>query len=476
MSELAAVSFSIETEVTPAYYEELLKYIYQSYLQPSAQRLANVKQTTTDADNVLDFAFLEPEEKWHVDVRVKMGKPIQVTMTPSGGVVPQAVLDRIKEDLIIMVQFFEESIRRSSMYFAWVEGREVVPEKSPLRRARIIERIFFGNILFLLALLFAVSLVLFFLIGLWAAVVIVVGQLLTVLFADRIIGSMSDWAITTQNPMVHILQYHLPAKERASFAQRFKSDKKKLLQMKKEIYDRTIALGRPVECETAREVMSRYGLECSPENMASKSVNVFGLVKDTTEKFGLPFPKVVLSNTMVPNAAAAGPSPKHGIILLTTGLLVQLKEDEIQAVLAHELSHLNGRDPFVLFGLVTGEYLLRLFVLWPYIQFFGLLYILFILGAIYFVAKFFEARADLESAIKMGNPKLLAGALRKIGFRRLHFERSPSNKIQDWISWDPHPPVYFRVERLEKLETTKEVKHTLVQSAKDCIRGFLAAL
>jgi len=473
MSEATSVSFHIETEVTPAYYEELLNYTYQKYLQPSSQQFANVKRTVLDGNYVLGFAFLEPKGKWHVDVSMKTGKPIQVTMTPSHVDVPQSVLDRLKEDLIIVVQFFEEYVRRSTLYFAWVQGKEVIPEKSPLRRARVIERIFFGNILFLFALLFAISIILFISIGLWAAIVIVVGQFLTVLFADRIIGSMSDWTITSQNPKVHILQYHLPAQERATFTQKY--SREKLLQMKKEIYDKTIALGKPVEVETCRDVMSKHGLECLPENMATKTVNVYELVEKTTEKYGLPVPKVALSNTMIPNAAAAGPSPKHGIVLVTTGLLVQLDEEEILAVLGHELSHLNSRDPFVLFGLVGGEYLLRIFVLWPYIQNFGLLYVLFILGAIYFVAKFFEARADLESAIRIGNPKVLAGALRKIGFRRLQFERSPSYRIQDWITWDPHPPIYFRVERLEKLETRQEVKHTLVQSAKDCIRGFFAA-
>ena len=189
-------------------------------------------------------------------------------------------------------------------------------------------------------------------------------------------------------------------------------------------------------------------------------------------------PKMALSNTMVPNAAASGPSPKHGIVLITTGLLVQLDEEEILSVLGHELSHLNSRDPFVLFGLITAEYVFRIFVLSNYIQSFLLfyLYLFLVFGAIYFVAKFFEARADLESAIKMGNPKVLAGALRKIGFRRLQFERNPSYRIQDWITWDPHPPIYFRIERLEKFEPTREVKHTLLQSAKDCIRGFFAAL
>jgi len=477
MSGSTTVSFNIETEVTPAYYEELLKYTYQQYLQPSSQLFSNIKQTSVNGEYSLGFTFLEPEGRGRVDVSVKTGKPIQVTMTPSDIGVPKSALDRLKEDLIIVVQFFEERIRRSTLYFAWVQGKDVVAEKSPFRRARIIERVFFGNILFLFGLLFAISIVLFILIGLWAAIVLVVGQFLTVLFADRLIGAMSDWSVTAQNPTVHILQYHLPAQERATFAKKY--SREKLLQMKNDIYDKTIAVGKPIECETARDAMSKYGLECSPENMATKTVNVYELVEKTTQKYALPMPRMVLSNTMIPNAAAAGPSPKHGIVLITTGLLVQLDEEEILSVLGHELSHLGSRDPFVLFGLVTGEYLFRVFVLLPFLANFGFLfiylYLIAILGAIYFVAKFLEARADLESAIKMGNPKVLAGALRKIGFRRLQFERNPSYRLQEWITWDPHPPIYFRVERLEKFEPTREVKHTLVQSAKDCIRGFFAA-
>ncbi len=41
---------------------------------------------------------------------------------------------------------------------------------------------------------------------------------------------------------------------------------------------------------------------------------------------------------------------------------------------------------------------------------------------------------------------------------------------------DPHPPIYFRVNRLEKLETPVEIKHPLIQSAKDVINGFSATL
>jgi len=474
----SAVSFSIDTEVTPAYYEELIKYTYQNYVLPNGKRFTNVSQSSFDGTYVLSFTALDPNEKWHVNVEMKTGKPIQITMQSSDASVPQAVLDRLREDLIIFIQYFEEMLRRSTLYFAWVEGKEVVPEKSPFRRARLIERILFGNILFLFMIMTVISIVLFLVIDYYAALVLVAGQFLIVIFADKLIGTMADWAVTEQNAKVHILQYHLPAQERLQFQQKY--PREKLLQMKKEIYDKTIALGKPVECETAREVMAKHGLECSPENMGTKTVNVYQLVQETTDKFNLHVPKIALSNTMVPNAAASGPSPSHGIVLITTGLLVQLEEKEIRTVLGHELSHLKSRDPFVLFGIVSAEYLFRVFVLVNYfpvfLTYFGLFYILFILFAIYFVAKFFEARADLESAIKIGNPKVLAEALRKIGFRRLQFERSRAYRLQEWITWDPHPPLYFRIARLEKMEGTPiEVKHTLIQSAKDCIRGFFAA-
>jgi len=477
MAESAA-SFSINTEVTPAYYEELIKYTYQNYVLPNGKRFTNVSQSSFDGTYVLSFTALDPNGKWHVNVEMKTGKPIQITMQRSDAGVPQAVLDRLREDLIIFIQYFEEMLRRSTLYFAWVEGKEVVPEKSPFRRARLIERILFGNILLLLMIMIIISIVLFLVIDYYAALVLVAGQFLIVIFADKLIGTMADWTVTEQNAKVHILQYHLPAQERLQFQQKY--PREKLLQMKKEIYDKTIALGKPVECETAREVMAKHGLECSPENMGTKTVNVYQLVQETTDKFNLHVPKIALSNTMVPNAAASGPSPSHGIVLITTGLLVQLEKKEIRTVLGHELSHLKSRDPFVLSGIVSAEYLFRVFVLVNYfpvfLTYFGLFYILFILFAIYFVAKFFEARADLESAIKIGNPKVLAEALRKIGFRRLRFERSRAYRLQEWITWNPHPPLYFRIARLEKMEKTPiEVKHTLIQSAKDCIRGFFAA-
>jgi heat shock protein HtpX len=99
-----------------------------------------------------------------------------------------------------------------------------------------------------------------------------------------------------------------------------------------------------------------------------------------------------------------------------------------------------------------------------------------VMTLIYFIAKFFEARADLTSAIVVGQPRVLAEALEKIGFKRLLYERVPSYRIQEWISLDPHPPTYFRIRRLRKLGETTNVKYPLFQSAREVTRGFLDSL
>ncbi len=63
---------------------------------------------------------------------------------------------------------------------------------------------------------------------------------------------------------------------------------------------------------------------------------------------GLPKPGVAIVPTDVPNAFATGRSQKHSVIAATQGLLNRLNEDEIVAVLAHELSHVKNRDVAVM--------------------------------------------------------------------------------------------------------------------------------
>jgi heat shock protein HtpX len=213
----------------------------------------------------------------------------------------------------------------------------------------------------------------------------------------------------------------------------------------------------------------------------AKKVNVYALVKKIADRFGYPVPKIVISNNILPNAATSGPSPSRGIVLITTGLFVQLEEDEILSVLGHEFGHLKGRDPLILFALTAGEFLFRFYVLFPIFPFIFSSFLFFIyfwavMVVIFFIAKFFEARADLVSAIMIGQPKVLAGALEKIGFQRLLYERTPSFRVQEWVGLDPHPPIYFRVSRLEKLKAPVKVKHPLIQSIKDVTSGFIESL
>src|SRR5436190_16745907 len=62
----------------------------------------------------------------------------------------------------------------------------------------------------------------------------------------------------------------------------------------------------------------------------------------------LPKPKIAIVDTDVPNAFATGRSPKHAAVAVTTGLWRRLEPQEVEAVLAHELSHIANRDVLIM--------------------------------------------------------------------------------------------------------------------------------
>ena len=88
-------------------------------------------------------------------------------------------------------------------------------------------------------------------------------------------------------------------------------------------------------------VLKQYeAREASPQS----SPNLYSMVKRLSERAGIPMPKVYIIKTDVPNAFATGRDPEHAVVAVNTGLLNMLDADEVEGVLAHEISHIKHRD------------------------------------------------------------------------------------------------------------------------------------
>ena len=148
----------------------------------------------------------------------------------------------------------------------------------------------------------------------------------------------------------------------------------------------------------------------------------------------LPKPRVAVIDTDVPNAFATGRSPKHAAVAVTRGLWQRLEPQEIEGVLAHELSHVANRDVLIMtvasfFAMLAG--LLTRFGL--YSGMFGggrrdnnsvpiWLIVLLVSVVTYFISqililaisRYREFAADRGSALITGAPEHLMSALQKI--------------------------------------------------------------
>jgi heat shock protein HtpX len=476
------LSYKIDADVPLSYMPKLFDYMYNQYLVPQKQRFTDITRETSSQGDSLSYIIVDSQANRLVKVEIKSGEPIEIKLTPIDPTVSPDVLEEAKQDVIISTEIFRENYRKATVYFAWRQGEEVVPEayrkpEKSFHRLFLETQVLFFVVFIIFGMAVFIAVIAFFPSWSWVAPLILIGvQFVFVFYSSKFIARTADWKITKDNPIIHFLEFYLPASEEADFKKKYSQEQ--LWAIKKEIYDKILAERGEVDTEAARQVFLKHGVPCELENLKAKKVNVYDLVKGIADRFHFPTPKIIVSNTMVPNAAASGPSPSRGIVLITTGLLVQLDEEEIRSVLGHEFGHLRGRDPLILYGLVSGEFLFRFYVLFTFfpIIFTTLLFFVYfwaVMVVIFFIAKFFEARADLVSAIMIGTPLVLAESLEKIGFQRLLYERTPSYRFQEWLGLDPHPPIYFRVDRLEKL-TPEKMRHPLIQSIKDVTKGFVA--
>jgi heat shock protein HtpX len=477
-------SYRITPEVPPSYYEKLFDFIYSQYLLAQKQRFTNITRETNKQGDKLSYLVTDKQGKQLLQVEVKSGTPFELKINAIESSISQTAVEEAKQDVLIAMQIFSQNARNATVFFAWREGEDIVPEaytkpEKSFNRFFLETQILFFVVFIIFGTTIFIAIETLFPSAFWVAPLVLIGiQFLFVFYSNRFIARSADWKITQTNPIIHFLKYYLPVSAKGDFNKTY--PRETLMAIKKEIYDEIIAKQGQVDIESAQQVFLKHGVPCELENLKAKKINVYDLVKNVADRFSFPMPKIVVSNTMVPNAAASGPSPSRGLVLITTGLLVQLDEDEIVSVLGHEFGHLKGRDPLILYGLVSSEFLFRFYVLFPLVprlfsSFLFFAYFWAVMVVIFFISKFFEARADLVSAIKVGKPEVLAGSLEKIGFQRLLYERTPSFRIQEWLGLDPHPPIYFRVDRLEKLSPEK-LKHPLLQSIKDVVRGFFNTL
>jgi heat shock protein HtpX len=81
---------------------------------------------------------------------------------------------------------------------------------------------------------------------------------------------------------------------------------------------------------------------------AEEAPELHAMVERLCAMANLPKPRIAIVDTDVPNAFATGRNPKHAAVAVTTGLWRRLEPQEIEAVLAHELSHVANRDVLVM--------------------------------------------------------------------------------------------------------------------------------
>ena len=75
--------------------------------------------------------------------------------------------------------------------------------------------------------------------------------------------------------------------------------------------------------------------------------DIYDMIRDLTNEADLPMPKLWIINNKMANAFATGRNPQNSSVAVTTGILELLNKDELRAVLAHEISHINNRDILV---------------------------------------------------------------------------------------------------------------------------------
>ena len=234
-------------------------------------------------------------------------------------------------------------------------------------------------------------------------------------------------------------------------------------------------------------VLSVSGAREVDEATAPQLLNV---VREMAIAANVPMPRVYLIEDTAPNAFATGRDPKHASVAVTTGLLEKLDREELQGVLAHELSHVRNLD--IRFSLVVGVMVGAIAILADFFLRFtfwgggrgrsregggGAQAVVFIIAIVLailapLISRFIQLAVNRQreyladaSAVELSrNPYGLERALAKIsgdaevlevanrGTQHMYFT-NPIKKFEERSSslMSTHPPIIDRINRLRQL-------------------------
>ena len=209
------------------------------------------------------------------------------------------------------------------------------------------------------------------------------------------------------------------------------------------------------------------------------------MVSRLCKEADLPMPKIAIMQSPVPNAFATGRSPKHAVVACTDSIMRLLNKEELEAVLAHELSHVKNRD---ILTMTLASFIAMIASMIMQSFFFSALFggnsrenggawiVIWIVSIIVYaistllilaLSRYREFAADRGSAQITRNPRALISALNKISGRidvippeaKAKVEGANAffiipalsgNSIMELLS--THPPLEKRIANLQKVE------------------------
>lgn len=207
---------------------------------------------------------------------------------------------------------------------------------------------------------------------------------------------------------------------------------------------------------------------------------IYAMVERLTQRANLPMPKLYIIPTNSPNAFATGRDPNHAAVAVTQGIVQMLPADELEAVIAHELSHILNRDTLTQAVAATvGGAIASLAQMAQFAMFFGggrnnengpnplvlmLTVIVAPMAAMVIqmgISRTREFAADAGAAKLTGNPRALARALQRLEQSATQLPLDANPAFSPLLIINPLPKNLLRSLFATHPATEDRIKHLL---------------